>query len=315
MKMLTPEQLSRRKLGIGGSDIGIICGYTYSESISSKSRTILDIYLSKTSIDNSFVETEQMFWGNKLEDVIANVYTLRTGKSCESIDTVIHPKYDWAIANVDRLISDGGILECKTADMRMAKLWGEPGTDQIPKSYLAQVAWYCMVLDAPYADIAVLVGGNDFRIYKYTRTPSFENLLLRKAEDFWVNHVQKNMPPACTTLRDFDTLYKISETSHDAAVATPQTYDEIDEYLNLQRDLKEKQARLDELKFSILMSMGTRETLVDAHGQIIATYKSIKRKTIDQLKVKDFLSPDSFDQCFKTTESRIFKPRNLTETE
>lgn len=313
--MLTKEQLEKRKKGVGGSDIGVICGYTYNDSISSKSRTVLDIYLSKVSDEETFVETEQMFWGNKLEDPVADVYAMRSGKACKVFDTVVHPEHEWVIANVDRLIEDGGILECKTADSRMAKFWGEPGTDQIPKSYLAQVAWYCMALDAPYADIAVLIGGNDFRVYTYKRTPAFELMLFEKGKDFWFNNVQKRIPPAAVSLRDVDSLYKISGQTAGVVEATAETYKDIEEYLLLEKEIKEKNKRIDELKLSILKSMDAKETLVDAHGQIIATYKSCQRKSLDKDKVKSILTPEDFDACFKSTTYRVFKPKNITDTE
>lgn len=48
------------------------------------------------------------------------------------------------------------------------RMGGEVGTDQIPEVYkYQQVAYYAAITGVSRVDIAVLIGGQDFRIYQY----------------------------------------------------------------------------------------------------------------------------------------------------
>ena len=102
------------------------------------------------------------------------------------------------IAHVDRFIDNGkreGLLEIKTADVRFAWLWGEPGTDSVPDIYNLQCQHYLAVTGLKWADIAVLIGGNDFRVYRVPRNDDLIKNLIRIEKEFWTNHVEKQVPP------------------------------------------------------------------------------------------------------------------------
>ncbi len=71
--MLTAEQHENRATGIGGSDAAAVCGLNPYKSP-------VDVYLEKVGAAAPVDETERMFWGNKLEDVVADVYSDRTGR-------------------------------------------------------------------------------------------------------------------------------------------------------------------------------------------------------------------------------------------
>jgi predicted phage-related endonuclease len=90
-----------------------------------------------------------------------------------------------------------------------SKDWGEEGTDQLPESYLIQSAWYAAVCDVPKVDIAVLIGGQDFRIYTYHRNKEFEDKLIKIACNFWYNHIEKRIPPKCSSLADTFNLFPV----------------------------------------------------------------------------------------------------------
>jgi len=67
----------------------------------------------------------------------------------------------------------------------MAHEWGEDGSDTIPMQYLVQVAHYCATLNADCAYIAVLIGGNQYREFKYTRDLQLEATPNDAAKKFW----------------------------------------------------------------------------------------------------------------------------------
>jgi predicted phage-related endonuclease len=90
---------------------------------------------------------------------------------------------------------DDILVEIKTAGARQAAKWGEPGTDQIPDHYLLQVQWYLTLTKRQAADIAVLLGGQEFRLYHLAHNPTLEARLLEIGEKFWKHNVLGVNPP------------------------------------------------------------------------------------------------------------------------
>jgi len=63
---------------------------------------------------------------------------------------------------IGTITDSGRLVEIKTA--RSADGWGEAGTDEVPQEYLIQVQHYLAVTALPVADVAVLFGGQEFRL-------------------------------------------------------------------------------------------------------------------------------------------------------
>lgn len=273
--------LKGRKKYLGGSDIAAIIGLSPFQSA-------LDIYLSKTSPDIAETSSEAAHWGNILENVIAEEYSRKTGNKVEvPVGTIYHPEYKFIAANIDRW-ADGGkhILECKTASFTKAKEWGEEYTDQIPESYLCQVAYYAEITGVEQVDIAVLIGGQDFRIYRYNANKEFQEKLIKIAVNFWNNHIIKEKPPEASDLRDIANLYPVGNGLQ------VQANEEIAEKINSLKELKLQEKALTSdiktLQFEIQEYMKEYDILIDNTGSIVATWKSSRpRTTIDAKKLKE----------------------------
>lgn len=192
------EWLSARTKGIGGSDIGSICG------INQYSSARL-IYMKKTgqydeSCDPySDAAKDRMHFGHVLEPVVAAEYAKRSEKKIAlSPATFCHIDYPWALANVDRFIVDDegipyGILECKTAGEYMKDDW-EDG--EIPLGYIYQLNWYMWVCGLKYGAFACLVGGNKFYFYEtFFNEEMFYKDILPKVEKFWNYNVKGLIEP------------------------------------------------------------------------------------------------------------------------
>lgn len=185
------EWLKARTRGIGGSDVGPICGVSHFTSAR-------QIYLSKTGQADKLTPTseasqQRMNFGHLLEPIVADEYSRVTGNKVISLDaTMQHNEYPWALANVDRIIVDEngvpiGILECKTSSEYMNDNW-EAG--EIPTTYIYQMQWYMFILGLPFCDIAVLVGGNKFYHYRIFKDDKFINEdVLPKVKSFWFDNV------------------------------------------------------------------------------------------------------------------------------
>jgi len=117
-EMSREEWLRTRKKGIGGSDASVVLGFNPWKSP-------FELYIEKTSDDIRELDSEAVYWGTVLEDVIAEEFTRRTGKKVRRQNKVfIHPEYDFMIANIDRdVVGEKALLECKTTSAFNADAW------------------------------------------------------------------------------------------------------------------------------------------------------------------------------------------------
>lgn len=276
--MLTAEQLAKRKLGIGGSDAAAVAGIC-------PFKTPLEVYLEKLSLSVPIEENDYMRFGTILEPIILKEYERRTGEICLPRDENTnqyfkdyHEVYNWMRANIDGYIFNKNIIiECKSASARTAYLWGEPGTDEIPANYLIQCAHYAIVYDAVRVDLAVLIGGNDFRIYHYNRNAALEEKLIEKERIFWHDHVLKEIPPDPINLKDSYLLWPDSLAN--SKIATNDTYMHLCQYDHLKSKIKELGKEADLLKLKVQQFMGESDTLVNANNEKLATWKTQTKKS------------------------------------
>lgn len=184
------QWLQDRRQGIGGSDVAPILGL-------SKWRTPLDVYLDKRGEGAPDVDNESMVWGRALEPVIRQQYAERTGRVVRLPDAMLrHPRHDFMIANLDGVTDDKRVLEVKTA--RTGQDWGEPGTDEIPEAYALQVQHYLAVTGFVVCDVAVLIGGSDFRLYEVPADRELQGLIIDAEAAFWQRVIDGDEPEPIT---------------------------------------------------------------------------------------------------------------------
>lgn len=177
---------------IGGSDVAAIMGL-------SKYKTPLDVWLEKSglSVSEDISDKPAVYWGNRLEDIIAEEFALRhpeyaVEQTKATYQSVEQPLY---IANLDRELTDAlgnkGVLEIKTAGVYSASHW----LDGVPIYYQTQVQHYLMVTGYTYAWVAVLIAGQDYREYKIERDEediaAIQDTLTRFCES-----IKTNTPPS-----------------------------------------------------------------------------------------------------------------------
>jgi putative phage-type endonuclease len=292
--------LMERKNYLGGSDLGAIAGLN-------PYRTALDVYLDKTSDDIAEDTNSAMHWGTLLEDVIAKEYAQVTGYDVEiEPNTIYHPKYKFLGANIDRWVGDKEyILECKTAGFTKAKEWGEQGTDQVPESYLVQVAFYAAICNVPKVDIAVLIGGQDFRIYTYERNKELEDKLINIACNFWNNHIEKRIPPKCVSTRDTFNLFP--QSNYQEIVAEDNIMEKWEELKAAREEESRIQTNIEKLKVEIQEFMREHEVLRDINGNVIVIWKNTAPKSLVNVNKLKEMFKDTYEQCLSNAkQSRMF---------
>ncbi len=138
-------------------------------------------------------------WGNRLEDIIAQAYQEQTGQEVEKSPMLFNKNVPWMMCNPDRKLKkkEKG-LECKTAHGLHAWEWGPAGTDRVPVHYLIQTTHCMMVTGYDAWDLAVLIGGSDFRIYHLYRNQELMRGLYAEEEEFYTRFIAGKEKP------DFD---------------------------------------------------------------------------------------------------------------
>ena len=251
--------LEARKKGIGGSDAGAVLGI-------SPWKTPLQVYMDKVGATDPIQDNDSMFWGRTLEPVIRQRYADVTNRKVVVPDTLItHPKFEFIIGNLDGITSDNRVLEIKTA--RSAEGWGEPGSNEIPDSYMIQVQHYMLITAIPVADVAVLIGGSDFRIYEVPAEPELMELMIEKETGFWSRVINRD-PPEPITYQDM--LLKYGRTSKESRVQADAVA--IAAVARL-KEIKAIAKEEDELKTVIMAAFGESDTLMD-NNKVLATWKA-----------------------------------------
>lgn len=219
------QWLAARRLGIGASEIAAVMGISPWESPFS---------LHWRKVNGWEVEAnDDMRDGLLLEDAIAEWWSLEHDPNgnlaVRTCGLMAHPERAWQIATPDRLIyldectcdavldpdvlcycdpSDHGrplaVLELKYVKRHSWDGWGDPGSDQVPVHYRAQVLWQCDVVGVDQWYLAAL-GPGGFREYRgLTNEP--ELALMREAGQAFMDRLESGEAP------DID--------SHSATLAT-----------------------------------------------------------------------------------------------
>lgn len=196
LRLASTKALSRqawleiRNLGIGSSDAAPAIGL-------SPYKSPLSLWLEKTQRKpaDDLSKKEAVIWGTVLEPILASVYAERTGRKVRRVNAVLqHAEHRFMLANLDREVLGApegtGVLEIKTAGYHSAPQW----EDGIPVAYQCQVLHQLTVTGHGWADVAVLIGGQDFRIYRVERDDDKIDDLIRREARFW-RHVTENTQP------------------------------------------------------------------------------------------------------------------------
>ncbi len=305
------EWLQARRQGISSTDIACISGLN-------PYRTIYDVFLEKLDLVEETPDNPRMRRGRRMEPVLAEDYEEATGFHVYSPGLLRNPDKPLAIATPDRLVIDtanpldGGEpnhgLEIKTAGIRQAKRWGEPGTDDVPDEYLVQCQWCMAVTGLKRWDLIVSIAGEEPQIYELTRNDALIQQLYERAEKFWNQHVVPKIPPqvdeseaAAKMLSQFYT-----RADEDIIDSTPALDSLAAQLVRQKQFLQVAQDNVRYLENRIKATLGDHEGVVGEWGK--ATWKKTRGRTIFDEKRFMAERPDLAEQ-YKVTKpgSRVFR--------
>lgn len=201
-KMTDADWLAYRMNGIGGSEAGAILGLSpYTSS--------LEVFYNKLRRPVEKPENAAMFFGNELEDFVADlwrysgvtfdetIHNKRNGKKQRDYTKVnaflINPKFPHLFASVDRLIKANqfmigsdevqaeGILEVKTIGGFVVRQW-EHG---IPPSYVVQLQTYLAVTELSWGELIMLQDGRNVELIPFVRNEELINRIVSTTKEFY----------------------------------------------------------------------------------------------------------------------------------
>ena len=306
--LVETEGLSRegwlryRKCGIGGSDVAAILGI-------SKWNSAISLWLDKTNQTNEPVEeNEAMQWGTIMEPIIRNHFAEVTGKTVVEVKAMLqHPEYPFMLADVDGLTEDDAgnpaILEIKTASEYKRAEW----ENDIPSYYQTQVQHYLCVTGVQKAYVAVLIGGNSFKVYEVDADAEIQSMLIAVEKDFW-NKVQNMIRPemdgsdACKNL--LDSIYKGG--INEQIILPDEAIEYLDMYIEATADMDSAKAKQQEASNHLKEIMGDYNT-AQCMGHTIS-WKPVTTERLDSKALKE-AEPDLYSKYVKTSTSRRFSVR------
>lgn len=326
------DWLKERTKGIGGSDVATILGLN-------PYKTPLQLWEEKTGKASGTTAGEAAYWGTVLEEIVAKEFSQRTGMKVQKVNYMLSTgENGWMRGNLDRAVINPEIagrvsvlkpekakesarllstdigLECKTASVYMSDQWGDSQeaeilngkvmTDhKIPLYYETQIQWYMAVTGIKTFYVAVLIGGQDFRLYEVKRDQDVIDVIVSKCRDFWENNVLKDVPPAPVNVDDIKKLY--SKDNGEMAEATNEQAVDIGELRNLKEQIKALKEQEEAVASRLIMAIGEKTGLT-LGGKKAVTYKAM---TTTRFSSTDFKKdyPDTYQSYAKTISTRVLR--------
>lgn len=296
------EWLLARRKGIGGSDAAAAVGM-------SRWRTPLELFLDKRGELTNNEETAPMRWGNLLEPVVRQEIATQTGRTIITPEHTLiwHKSLPFAFATVDGIADGTRLVECKTS--RSGDGWGEPGSDQIPEEYQLQVQHCLAVTGLVVADVGVLIGGSDFRLYEVPADNDVQAILFDLEAEFW-RSVETGEPPEPINRDDVRRRWR--KSTDGAIQADDEAIAAINELRSLKEALAAAEDRADELASIIQSKMQAAAELV-AGDKKLATWKNVNtspRFDLESFKAKhedlwkQFLKPAAIQRRFLLSKGK-----------
>jgi putative phage-type endonuclease len=281
-----------RSRGIGGSDVAAILGQ-------SPYRTALDVYVDKVSrgavstgasegegAQPGWREQEEMYWGSRLEPVVAAEFSRRElpdGHRLVRVPMLRNRQRPWQIANLDGLTVDEygrpvAVLECKTTGLFNGKEWqGE----EVPPHALLQLHHYLSVTGLRSGYVAALIGGQRFVVRPVTFDAELDGAIVQAEQEFW-QRVLDRCPPEGDAGRATGELVRamFPRATEDTAELSGELAELVDVYRNAHADERTASALKAGARDRLILALGPHAAgTVD--GRLAVTFKDHTRRAVD----------------------------------
>lgn len=296
------EWLRWRKKGIGGSDVSCLLGINRWQSE-------IGLWLDKTNqTDEEQPENEAMEWGHIMEPVIRSHFSEVTGRTVIEVKAILqHPDYPFMLADVDGITTDDdgnpAILEIKTASEFKRSEW----EDGIPVYYETQVQHYMFVTGVQKAYVAVLIGGNTFRVYEVDADAQVQAMLVEVERQFWdkvQNMVRPEVDGSDAATKLLDKVYRGGVSEQITLPADALEY--LDAYREACEEEENAKARKQDAANHIKEFMGDYDRA--KCQEYTVSWRPVTSERLDSKALKE-KEPEVYAKYAKASTSRRFTVR------
>ena len=265
--------LAERRKGIGASDAPTVCGIRTRP-------TRLELWLQKRGEIESDPPTEAMAWGLRLEPLIAEAYTERTGLAIAR--TQWHekdPLYPWMTATIDAYTERGTIVEFKAVGAWSGRSLDKDGDpESLPEPWIIQGQHQMQVFNRQSMTFAVFVDMG-LRLYDVQRNDDMLADIITMEEEFW-RSVESGQPPAEFAPEDAQVLLRHFKRETGECVVLPNALlDTAKEFEAAQSWIKENECQRDQSKAALLMAMGNASVATCGPYTIKRKLVNVKERT------------------------------------
>lgn len=257
------QWLAERATGIGGSDAAKAAGL-------SQWGTPYELYREKVERIRK-PETPAMRRGTLLEPAVRQMYADHTQREVITPAGILrHPRYPWALANVDGIAAGEIVVDFKTTGRRTG--WGQPGTADVPIDYLCQVQHYMVVTGLERAELAVLFPDFELAIYPVPADRELQAMLMAAEREFW-DRVLRRDPPPPSTPADVLARYPQAEAADIAVQADAATLAAWERLRALREQIDELADEAEHYETQIKTAIAAADTLRDGR-RTLATWRN-----------------------------------------
>ena len=239
------------------------------------------------------VSNPAMEWGQRKEPVVAQKYCDAHNCYLKVPETFTSPLFPFMTASPDRIVlapdgSESRILEIKCTGFNRSirndlgvivdQDWGPGNQDgmtdsAIPVQYIAQVMHYMLATGIYTADVAVLIGHDDYREYTIELDAEQAEDLIRAEDEFYCRNILDDVRPADMTASDWG---KVKPVKSSAVEATPEMLELARDLANITSQIKVLEAREKTLRDALIGFIGEKEGML-YDGAPVATYAGRER--------------------------------------
>lgn len=288
-----PVWLDERTRGLGGSDASTVAGVNRWSSR-------YELWLDKTGRAHPKDETRAMQLGRLFEPILRQMFTEDTGIGVRRAGLMESRQWPLLRVSLDGMTGDGGILEAKVTNWRLAGEWDD---DQVSDHAEVQAQHGLAVTGRSHAWVVALIDGRDFRVRRVERDEDLIRDLVELEHAFWDEHVLGDVAPPV----DAAALPAVKARWSD--VGRPSRSVDRDDWTEIKAAYQSAKAIAKAADLDVdLTEARLRELFADAEvltvdDRTVATNKQISPRRIDGKRLRAEL-PDIADQYETTTPYR-----------
>jgi predicted phage-related endonuclease len=295
---------SDRRTFLGGSDSAAVMG------LGAYGRTAYKVWLSKTSEQPEELDLKQRKFLERRKRFEPQIVAMLREEFDAEIVAVNQryqdPEHSFLAAELDfewrdaeGEIQNGEIKTVHPMAFGEQHGWGEPGSDEIPIQYVAQVMHGMSVKRRNLCVVAALIGIDDMVFYRVPRDDDMIATMRAKCIQFWNDHIVPRVPPAPQDWLDMMAMF--AKTNGRPVECSEEIAKKLTQLQAIRDSLKAMENEKETLEFEIadfvrtswgLPDPSTPPQLIDnaelrMNGKAICTWKKQRGSHLDQRGLRE----------------------------